>query len=92
MAWHPAYFFLNRPQTRRILKPMAHEYSNGEITILWEPDKCIHSAKCVRGLPTVFDPQRRPWIIPTNASTEELIAQVDKCPSGALTWRRNAEP
>ncbi|HMS56237.1 MAG TPA: (4Fe-4S)-binding protein [Fimbriimonadaceae bacterium] len=71
---------------------MVLEYSNGEITILWEPDKCIHSGKCVRGLPAVFDPKRRPWIIATNATTEQLIAQVEQCPSGALTWRRDVEP
>ncbi|MFN8220729.1 MAG: (4Fe-4S)-binding protein [Fimbriimonadales bacterium] len=69
---------------------MANEYSNGEITIVWEPDKCQHSGNCVRGLPQVFDPRKRPWIEPLNASTDELIAQVEKCPSGALTWRRNA--
>lgn len=66
----------------------TREYSNGEITIVWEPKVCAHSGICARGLPAVFDPKRRPWIDPLAASTEELIAQVDRCPSGALSYRR----
>lgn len=62
----------------------THEYSNGEITILWTPKKCIHSGICVQTLPKVYNPKDRPWIKPNNATTEELINQVSKCPSGAL--------
>ena len=61
------------------------EYTNGEITILWKPKACIHSAVCVRTLPNVYDPKSRPWIRPENATTRELIEQVAKCPSGALS-------
>ncbi len=61
------------------------EYSNREITILWQPEKCIHSGICVKTLPKVYNPQERPWIKPENASPEELINQVAKCPSGALS-------
>jgi uncharacterized Fe-S cluster protein YjdI len=60
------------------------EYTNGEITILWQPKVCIHSGICVRALPKVYDPKARPWIRPENAATQELIDQVAKCPSGAL--------
>jgi len=67
----------------------THEYTNGEVTIVWRPAICAHSGICARGLPTVFDPRSRPWIKPLNATTDELIAQVDRCPSGALTWKRN---
>jgi len=65
----------------------VHEYSNGELTIIWQPDKCIHSGICVKMLPAVYKPCERPWITIGNASTAELIAQVDKCPSGALSYR-----
>ena len=64
-----------------------HEYSNGELTIIWQPDKCIHSGICVKMLPTVYKPGERPWITCGNATTEQLIAQIDKCPSGALSYR-----
>lgn len=66
---------------------MKKEYSNGEVVVIWEPDKCIHSAKCFIGLPQVFDPKARPWINATGAGTEEIIRQVRVCPSGALSYR-----
>ncbi len=61
------------------------EYTNGEITILWTPGKCIHSGICVKTLPQVYHPKDKPWIKPENASSQELIDQVAKCPSGALS-------
>lgn len=67
----------------------AKEYSNGEITIHWDATKCTHSGRCVAGLPAVFNPKERPWIKPLNATTDELTRQVDRCPSGALTWTKN---
>ena len=67
----------------------AKEYTNGEVTIVWQAEKCIHSANCVKGLPEVFDPKQRPWISPDGAATERIIAQVDRCPSGALTYYVN---
>lgn len=69
-------------------KEATLRYSNGEIVVLWKPHKCTHSGYCVRGLRAVFDVTRRPWIDPLAASTEEIAAQVEKCPSGALTWER----
>ncbi|WP_027137098.1 (4Fe-4S)-binding protein [Gaetbulibacter saemankumensis] len=61
------------------------EYSNGEITIVWEAKKCIHSGICVKGLPNVFRPSLRPWIKMDGAETETLVNQVKQCPSGALS-------
>lgn len=64
------------------------EYSNGEITILWQPGKCIHSGICVKMLPKVYNPKERPWVKSENATTAELIHQVSKCPSGALSIKQ----
>lgn len=61
------------------------EYTNGETTVVWRPDLCIHSGICARGLPEVFRPRQRPWIEMTQATTEKIIAQVKKCPSGAIS-------
>ena len=66
----------------------THEYSNGEITILWKPELCAHSGICVKMLPTVYNPKDRPWIKIENASSEELIHQVAHCPSGALSIQK----
>lgn len=71
------------------LSPKAKEYSNGEVTIVWKADLCIHSANCVNGLPEVFQPNERPWIKVNNADTEALIEQVKQCPSGALSYYLN---
>lgn len=66
-------------------------YSNGEITVHWRPEKCTHAAKCVTTLPGVFNFRNRPWVCIEGASTEEIIKTVDLCPSGALTYTRNKE-
>ena len=60
-------------------------YKKEDIAVIWQPKVCIHSAICFKGLPEVFDPRRRPWIITENADKGSIIAQVNKCPSGALS-------
>jgi uncharacterized Fe-S cluster protein YjdI len=69
-----------------------HKYSNGEVTIIWKPDLCIHSGNCVRGLPSVFKARSRPWITPEGSTTDKIVEQVKKCPSGALSYFMNNEP
>jgi uncharacterized Fe-S cluster protein YjdI len=66
-------------------------YTNGEITVTWEPAKCTHSGNCVRGLGAVFQPREKPWIKIDAASSQAIADQVDRCPSGALGWYRNGE-
>lgn len=73
------------------MKDITKKYSNGEITIVWKPAKCIHSGNCFRGLGEVFDPRRKPWIVPGNATTGQIINQVGKCPSGALSFFENRD-
>ena len=63
------------------------EYSNGELTIVWQPELCRHAGICVKTLPNVYHPKERPWIKMENATTEELIAQIKMCPSGALSYK-----
>jgi uncharacterized Fe-S cluster protein YjdI len=65
------------------------EYTNGEISVIWKPNVCIHSGNCVRGLGKVFNPKDRPWIKMYSASTDEIINTVNTCPSGALTYKRS---
>lgn len=67
------------------------EYSNGEVTVVWQPHICRHTGICARGLPKVFLPKERPWIRLENATTAEIIGQVEKCPSGALSFYMNAD-
>ena len=73
------------------MKEVTKEYTNGEVTIVWKNTLCKHSANCVKGLPEVFNSRENPWIKPENASTEQLVEQVKKCPSGALSSYLNAD-
>ena len=73
------------------LKDLTKEYTNGEVTIVWRSGKCIHSGNCVKNNPDVFKPKEKPWIIPENSTTDKIIATVDKCPSGALSYYLNAK-
>ncbi len=68
---------------------MNKEYTNGEITIKWELKKCEHAGVCIRTLPKVYNPKASPWIKIENTTTEELKNQINKCPSGALSFYEN---
>jgi len=65
------------------------EYSNEDVTVVWQPRLCIHSAKCVDGLSKVFDPNRKPWIDVNQATGEAIVKQVQMCPSGALSIKES---
>ena len=69
----------------------THKYSNDVVTVVWKPDLCQHSAICFKGLSEVFDPRVRPWINLQGSTTEKIIEQVKKCPSGALSCYMNAD-
>ena len=62
-------------------------YETAEITVTFDPNICIHSGECLRGLPAVFDVRRRDWVRPYAAPATEVAAQVRRCPSGALQFR-----
>lgn len=59
-------------------------YSGRDTTISYDVTRCIHAAECVRGLPEVFDPTRKPWVEPDHGSSEQLLTVVSRCPTGAL--------
>jgi uncharacterized Fe-S cluster protein YjdI len=67
------------------------KYSNGDVTILWQAHLCQHSTICWKGLIQVFNPKNRPWINMDGATTERIIEQVKKCPSGALSIAQNPD-
>lgn len=64
-------------------------YSNEEITVVWKPEVCIHSTNCWKSLLPVFDPRKRPWVNMAGATSDKIMAAVDKCPSGALSYFAN---
>ena len=61
------------------------EYKNDDITVIWQPALCIHSAECFHRLPEVFKPRERPWVQMEKGNTASITATVNACPSGALS-------
>ena len=67
-------------------------YQGDGITVTFDPNVCMHSGVCVRGLPAVFDVSRRRWVDPDAATPDVVAAQVARCPSGALQFRSPETP
>jgi uncharacterized Fe-S cluster protein YjdI len=63
-------------------------YEAPGITVTFDPTKCRHTGICVRGLPAVFDITRKRWVAPEAAASDDVAAQVERCPSGALQFTR----
>lgn len=66
---------------------MRKTYEGTDVDVSFDPEVCQHAGNCVRGLPAVFDTKGRPWITPDAAGADEVVAQVKRCPSGALQFR-----
>jgi uncharacterized Fe-S cluster protein YjdI len=68
-------------------------YETDDVVVTFDPNLCRHTGICVRGLPAVFDVGRRRWVRPESATADEVLAQVARCPSGALkAWRKGEGP
>ncbi len=61
-------------------------YEGKEITVHDNRAICCHAGECVSGLNSVFDINSNPWINPDNATVDQVISVVKKCPSGALSY------
>ena len=61
-------------------------YTGERVTVYYDAHRCLHFAECIRGLPDVFDVQKRPWIQPDNAPSELVAEVIRRCPSGALHY------
>ncbi len=64
----------------------TNKYSSEELTVIWKPSLCAHSKLCWKNLPEVFNPRERPWIKIGSTETKKITDQIDKCPSGALSY------
>jgi len=63
-------------------------YEGGGIVVTYEAKRCIHARECVHSLPTVFNPDRKPWVDPAVAPAGEIARVIERCPTGALQYDR----
>lgn len=61
-------------------------YESDEIKVTYDLKRCIHAAECIKGLPDVFDPNKKPWVQPGNSTSEAVANVIEKCPTGALHY------
>jgi CDGSH-type Zn-finger protein/uncharacterized Fe-S cluster protein YjdI len=64
------------------------EYEGRDVVVQYDVKRCIHAEVCVRGLPSVFQRERRPWVDADGASAADIGDVVMRCPTGALHFRR----
>ncbi|MGE3856224.1 MAG: CDGSH iron-sulfur domain-containing protein [Dehalococcoidia bacterium] len=67
-------------------------YETGDLRVLWDSQRCIHVAECIRALPRVFNPLARPWVRIDAASAEAIVDAVTRCPTGALRYELGGAP
>jgi CDGSH-type Zn-finger protein/uncharacterized Fe-S cluster protein YjdI len=71
------------------MPPKIREYESDDITVRFDVKRCIHAEECIRGLPGVFEHDRRPWVDPSKGDADAVAAVIQKCPTGALTYVRS---
>ena len=67
------------------------EYKNDMLIFPYDPAICIYAGECMRGLPSVFDVSKKPWIDEAHR-WRATIEQVNRSPSGARFTSRSQKP
>lgn len=62
-------------------------YPGQAIDVQWDGRLCIHVGECGNAQGDLFVAGRDPWCIPDGSSKAEVREIVERCPSGALTYR-----
>ncbi len=62
------------------------DYAGTRITIHDNRGICAHAGFCTSNLAAVFRLGEEPWIDPDGADMEQIIATIEQCPSGALSY------
>jgi uncharacterized Fe-S cluster protein YjdI len=66
----------------------VRQYTGETIVVRWDESRCIHSERCVKALPAVFDRERERCVEVDAASAAEVATVVGQCSTGALQYRR----
>jgi CDGSH-type Zn-finger protein/uncharacterized Fe-S cluster protein YjdI len=68
-----------------------YSYLGDTISVEWNQRLCIHIAECGRAEGDLFVGGRQPWCQPNLVNLEDVIEVVERCPSGALTYKANEQ-
>lgn len=63
------------------------DFQGAEIAVQWDGRLCLQLGECGRAVGELFMDGREPWCIPDAACTAEVREVVERCPSGALSYR-----
>jgi uncharacterized Fe-S cluster protein YjdI len=75
-------------RSRVTLGDVRKVYRGRDIEVSFDLDLCVHIGECLRGHHGVFNLERRPWVMPDEADPDAVAEIVERCPSGALQYRR----
>ncbi len=78
---------LNEGKKKDRVPDVLKAYEGESITILDNRGVCSHDGSCLRELPRVFRKNHIPWIDPDGAPAAAIIAAIEHCPSGALSYQ-----
>lgn len=70
----------------QLLENKRDDYAGQKITIHDNRSICAHAGICTDDLSAVFRMKQEPWIDPDAADVETIIAVIQNCPSGALSY------
>lgn len=63
------------------------QFTGDLVDVDWDGRLCIHIAECGQSEGDVFVGGRQPWCMPDVAAVEDVADIVERCPSGALSYR-----
>jgi len=76
----------------KIETEVLQNYEGKEISINFNRSICSGASKCVEGLSSVFKSgDGGDWIFPDEDTNENIIKQINACPSGALSYKIKGE-
>ena len=67
-------------------------YVGKHITVHDNRSVCAHAGRCTDGLPTTFRQHGEPFVDPDGDEVAKIIAIVNQCPSGALSYTLHDRP
>jgi CDGSH-type Zn-finger protein/uncharacterized Fe-S cluster protein YjdI len=84
----------SKPTTTTAVSPTSGDDPNvartRDITLRFDPTRCIHSRHCVLGAPSVFLANvEGPWLHPETVSVDRCVAIAHACPSGAISYEQH---